>query len=107
MEFKRAILMITFSLLICCTVTGCQSREQKEAENAKETADRLRDNYENEKNDYNELGADIEKYNELQEQIKATVPGSSEYDRLVEENNALVNKLMDKYPDLKNYVTIK
>ena len=99
--------IIVAVLFLALSATGCQTSEQKQAEEAAKAADYFENEYQKAKEDYDDLQADLNRYNEMQNKIKMATPGTSEFKCLVSENNAIVRKLISKYPEIANEVTVR
>lgn len=82
-----------------------EDEETKAANRAAEQAQKLSEAYTNVKNAYEELKESISDYKEAEDAIDELVAGTEEWQEAVNDLNEQVMELIEKYPQLAQYVT--
>ena len=105
-SFKKYILTFILVLIVILLCVSCKSPEERELERAQEVSEYARETAASAEAEYNLVLAQLDELNRLQNEIAALPEGSEEQNRLIEENNRIVNELIEKYPELADYVVV-
>ena len=102
-KYILTFFLVLIGMLLC---VSCKSPEERELESAQEASEYARETAESAEAEYNLVLAQLDELNRLQNEIAALPEGSEEQNRLIEENNRIVNELIEKYPELADYVVV-
>lgn len=65
----KKFISLIFVLLITVSFCGCETKEERKARQAKETAAFLEENYEKQVQEYNDLKDDLDDYHKKQDRL--------------------------------------
>lgn len=102
-KYILTFFLVLIGMLLC---VSCKSPEERELERAQEASEHARETAESAEAEYDLVLAQLDELNRLQNEIAALPEGSDEQKRLITENNRIVNELIEKYPELADYVVV-
>ena len=102
-KYILTFFLVLIGMLLC---VSCKSPEERELERAQEASEQARENAALAEAEYNWALEQLDELDRLQNEIAALPDSSDEQKRLIAENNRIVNEIIEKYPEMADYVDV-